>query len=401
MNILMVSPLFPTPTSGQNTRNFHLLQTLAKDHHVSLLALEDNSAGISPEHLALVSACTASMQIIPLPAHSPKRWQQMVGLARGVPYVLQTYILPVVQEALNKLLAMQHFDVVLYEGMHIADYQLPAHVTAILDEHNLEFELRLRTYRQEHALLRKWYNWLEGHLLKPVEIERCRKAQVVLMTSERERMMLQQWLPESRIVVVPNGVDSANFQPANDEQEKVANIVFTGAMGYYPNVDAVRFFAQHCWPLIHMRIPEATWQIVGKNPMPEVLQLANLPGVTVTGAVPDARPYLAAASVAIAPLRIGSGTRLKILEAFAMQKAVVSSSIGCEGLEVESGRHLLVADQPEAFAEAVITLLNQPEKRRELGRAGRALVETTYSWEQCGQHLLDVIAEMESALYAQ
>ncbi|HEX4714858.1 MAG TPA: glycosyltransferase family 4 protein, partial [Ktedonobacteraceae bacterium] len=160
----------------------------------------------------------------------------------------------------------------------------------------------------------------------------------------------------------------------------------------------VRFFAHHCWPLIRARIPSATWQIVGKNPMPEVLQLANVPGVTVTGEVSDTRLYLATASVAIAPLRIGSGTRLKILEAFAMQKAVVSSSIGCEGLAVEAGQHLLVADQPEAFAEAVIALLQQPEKRRELGRAGRALVETAYSWEQCGKHLLQAIEEMELSL---
>ena len=400
MNILVVSPLFPTPTSGQNTRNFHLLQTLARYHRVSLLALERDPQKIAQEHLELLSTCTDTLQIISPPASAPKRWQQMAGLVRGVPYVLREYILPEVQEALDTLFTTHHFDAVLYEGVYIADYQLPAHVKIILDEHNLEFELRLRTYRQERVLARKWYNWLEGHLLKPVEVERCRRAHVVLMTSERERVMMQQLLPTSKIVVVPNGVDSENFQPANGEQERAKSIIFTGAMGYYPNVDAVRFFAQHCWPLIRARIPEATWQIVGKNPMPEVLQLASLPGVTVTGAVPDTRPYLAESSVAIAPLRIGSGTRLKILEAFAMQKAVVSSSIGCEGLAVESGRHLLVADQPEAFAEAVIALLNQPEKRQELGRAGRDLVEAMYSWEQCGKHLLDVIAEMEPALYA-
>jgi glycosyltransferase involved in cell wall biosynthesis len=170
-------------------------------------------------------------------------------------------------------------------------------------------------------------------------------------------------------------------------------------MDYYPNIDAVCFFAQHCWPLIRASIPSATWQIVGKNPMPDVLQLAKLPGVSVTGTVPNTKPYLTTASIAIAPLRIGSGTRLKILEAFAMQKAVVSTGLGCEGLTVEAGRHLLVADQPEAFAEAIITLLNQPEKRRELGVAGRMLVETTYSWEQCGNPLLQLLTEMEPSLH--
>jgi sugar transferase (PEP-CTERM/EpsH1 system associated) len=338
------------------------------------------------------------MQVIALPTNSTKRRQQILGLLRGVPHVLQTFILPEVQQALDALFAKHHFDAILYEGMYIADYRLPENVLVILDEHNLEFELRLRTFQQERALLRKWYNWLEGHLLKSAEIERCRRADVVLMTSEREQTIMQQFLPTSKIVVVPNGVDNANFRPADRSKEVENSIVFTGAMGYYPNVDAVRFFAHHCWPLIRARIPSATWQIVGKNPMPEVLQLANVPGVTVTGEVSDTRLYLATASVAIAPLRIGSGTRLKILEAFAMQKAVVSSSIGCEGLAVEAGQHLLVADQPEAFAEAVIALLQQPEKRRELGRAGRALVEIAYSWEQCGKHLLQAIEEMELSL---
>ncbi|MEO7020959.1 MAG: glycosyltransferase [Ktedonobacteraceae bacterium] len=396
MNILMVSPLFPTPTSGQNTRNFHLLKTLASYHHVSLLALENDTEKISPDHLSLLSGFTENVQIIAIYANSPKRWKQVLGLLRGVPHVLQTFIFPEVQQALDVLFATYHFDAVLYESMYIANYRLPENVIVMLDEHNIEFELRLRTYQQEKAFLRKWYNWLEGHLLKFAEIERCRRANVILMTSEREQIIMQQLLPTNNFVVVPNGVDSTNFLPADVSQEVENSIVFTGAMGYYPNVDAVRFFAHHCWPLIRARIPTATWQIVGKNPMAEVLQLANLPGVTVTGEVPDTRPYLATASLAIAPLRIGSGTRLKILEAFSMQKAVVASSIGCEGLAVEAGQHLLVADQPEAFAEAVIELLQQPEKRRSFGCAGRALVETTYSWKQCGKYLLQAVAEMES-----
>lgn len=400
MHILMVSPLLPTPTSGQNTRNFHLLRALARRHQVSLLALESQPELVDPEHMALLTACTETLCIVPHPANAGKRWQQVAGLLRGMPYVLRVSRLPAVQQALDTLFATHRFDMVLYEGVCIADYRLPDHVRVMLDEHNLEFELRLRTYRQEKAPVRKWYNWLEGQLLKSEETERCRRADVVLMTSEREQEIMQRLLPAGKIVVVPNGVDQQAFQPVEEAREQEPRVVFTGAMGYYPNVDAVRFFAHHCWPLIRARIPTATWQIVGRNPLPEVLQLASLPGVTVTGEVPDTRPYLASASVALAPLRIGSGTRLKILEAFAMQKAVVSTSIGCEGLAVENGWHLLIEDDPTAFAEAVITLLNQPEQRRALGHAGRALVETMYSWEACGQQLLDTVAEMEQVLYA-
>ena len=400
MNILVVSPLLPTPTSGQNTRNFHLLRALARRHRVSLLALESQPELVAPEHMGLLADCTETLCIVPYAPGARKRWQQLAGLVRGRPYVLHTARLPAVQQALDTLFATHHFDLVLYEGMFIADYRLPEHVRVVLDEHNLEFELRLRTYRQEQAPLRKWYNWLEGHQLKAVEIERCRRADVVLMTSEREQEIMQHLLPASKVVVVPNGVDHQAFLPVEDARDAEPRVVFTGAMGYYPNVDAVRFFARHCWPLIRARIPTATWQIVGRNPLPEVLQLAGLPGVTVTGEVPDTRPYLASASVALAPLRIGSGTRLKILEAFAMQKAVVSTSIGCEGLAVENGWHLLIEDEPAAFAEAVIMLLKQPEQRRALGHAGRALVETMYSWEACGQQLLDIVEEMEQVLYA-
>jgi len=266
-------------------------------------------------------------------------------------------------------------------------------VKIIVDQHNIEHELLQRTYEREVAWSRKWYNWLESRLLKPIEIERCRRADVVLVTSQREFFLLKNMLLRNVIKVVPNGVDIDIFQ--NTSPRETSNqIVFTGAMDYYPNIDAVLFFAEQCWPLIQTQVPGANWQIVGRNPPPEVWKLAQLPGVTVTGSVPDVRPYLAASAVAIAPLRIGSGTRLKILEALAMQKAVVSTGIGCEGLSVESGKHLMIADQPEAFVQAIMELLSNPVLRVALGSAGRALVEADYSWDQCGIQLLQALEQI-------
>jgi glycosyltransferase involved in cell wall biosynthesis len=153
-------------------------------------------------------------------------------------------------------------------------------------------------------------------------------------------------------------------------------------------IEAVVSFARQCWPFIKAEIPDATWTIVGREPPPEVRELGTAPGITVTGTVSDVRPYFSTSAVAIAPLHIGGGTRLKILEAFAMRKAVVSTSIGCEGLAVLPGEHLLIADRPEEFAQAVITLLKDPEARTRLGNAGRILVEEEYSWENCGAQLL-------------
>src|SRR5205807_2392405 len=152
------------------------------------------------------------------------------------------------------------------------------------------------------------------------------EARLVFVTSERERIELKRQLPRCVIETVPNGVDTTFFQPAPSDTEVKQRVVFTGSMDYYPNTDAALYFAERCWPLIKARLPEATWTIVGKNPPVQIQGLAELSGVTVTGSVLDVRPYLEEAAVAIAPILVGSGTRLKILEAFAKGKPVVSTS---------------------------------------------------------------------------
>jgi len=300
-------------------------------------------------------------------------------------------ILPGVQDALDTLLAQERIDAILFESVLMAGYRLPAGLMTIIDQHNIEHEILQRTYEQERASLRKWYNWQECQLLKQTEIARCRNADLTLVTSQREQRALQRILPEQMIEVVPNGVDLDALEQPDGKQESPHQIVFIGTMDYYPNVQATLFFARQCWPRVRARVPDATWQIVGGDPPPEIQKLAYLPGVTVTGRVPDVRPYLAASALAIAPLQIGGGTRLKILEALAMRKAIVSTSLGCEGLAIEPGKHLLVADQPAAFVEAVVTLMRHPEQRAALGSAGRSLVETEYSWQQCGKYLLNVL----------
>ncbi|MGH2496067.1 MAG: glycosyltransferase [Ktedonobacteraceae bacterium] len=387
MKLLMVSPSLPSPTWGAGTRNYHLLKTLARDHTVSLLALVD-SPNVDEGDLSLLKALAHTVRIAVRPTPPSKRLQQLMYMVRGKSYVVE--INSCLQKDLDMLLLDEDYDAVIYESALVANYRIPEDVQCIVDQHNIEYELLWRTYQRETTWLRKWYNRLESRLLRPIEIERCRKADLVLTTSERDCSLLKSKLPRSVIEVVPNGVDTNIFR-CNAQEEETGQIIFTGAMNYYPNIDAVYYFAQHCWPLIQAQIPGTTWKIVGSNPLPEVRRLAELPGVTVTGTVPDVRPYLAASAVAIAPLQIGSGTRLKILEALAMQRAVVSTSIGCEGLSVIPGKHLVVEDRPEAFAQAVVTLLNNPEMRTAYGAAGRTLVESEYSWERCGAILLRIL----------
>ncbi len=388
MKILVLTPNFPSPTWGAGTRNYYLLKALAMRHTVSLLSLIDREEDL--EKASLLEDFVHTVKCVVRPVTSLKRFQQLSYLARRKSYFIGLNTFVEVQRVLDALLLEGSYDMVLFESALMANYHLPDGIKCVIDEHNVEYELLWRTFRHERMGWRKWYNWWEGRVLKPGEIALCRKADLVLTTSEQDRHTLQNALSSTYVEVVPNGVDAEVFQ-RTDTDPSSHQIIFTGAMNYYPNREAVMTFAKNCWPLIRAQVPDATWVIAGREPPPEVKSLRELPGVTVTGAVADIRPSIAPAAVAIAPLRIGSGTRLKILEAFAMGKAVVSTSLGCEGLSVRPGEHLLVADHPEEFARAVIDLLGNPELRTRLGNAGRRLIEEEYSWERCGSQLLRIL----------
>ena len=257
----------------------------------------------------------------------------------------------------------------------------------IIDEHNLEWELLQRSAQRAPTRLRRVFNQRESDTLRRVELATLGKADLVVVTSERERAIVENLLPKTTVAVAPNGVDTSAFSPQGASAEIPGRIVYTGAMDYHPNEQAALMFAEQCWSAIRSARPDATWYSVGANPPASIWRLAELPGVTVTGAVPETRSYLAAAQVTLAPLLVGGGTRLKILEALAMGKAMVSTSIGCEGLALTPGEHLLVADGPQAFAQAVIDTLNDANLRAQLGAAGRDAVERGYGWERSGRAL--------------
>lgn len=394
MKILIISSYLPAPLWGASARSYYLLHALARHHEVRLLALASPEEIQTSAQLPLIKELNGRVTLLPFQPGGAKRRQQVEALLRGKSYWLETCILPEVQASIDEIYVQEPFDAVLYEGLFVAGYRLPPGVKIVLDQHNIEQELLWRTYQNEKESVRKIYNWLEYRVLRRGELERCQRANLVLTTSAREQTWLQARLPSQQVAVVPNGVDLEHFQVDSTRQEQAGRIIFTGTMDYYPNSAAVLAFAHDYWPHIHRQIPSATWQIVGRNPPPEVERLGTLPGVVVTGSVPDVRPYLAEAEVAIVPLSVGSGTRLKILEALAMQKAVVSTSIGCEGLELEANTHLLVADEPDAFVEAVASLLRDAEKRARLGCAGRALVEQRYGWRYCGELLTRAVSEL-------
>ena len=405
MKLLVVTHNLPLPRWGAGTRNYHLLNALARVHEVSLFATVDRLP--DPDDVALLRTAARDIFTCVLPSGRNKRVRQMGALLRGRSYELTTYAPRYVRAAFAQVVREGRFDAVFFESAVVAGHDLPPGVLRIVDEHNVEHEVLRRTSQSDTGQLRRLYNHLECHNLRAGELARCARADLILATSDRDAATLRALLPGRPVRVVPNGVDTAAFgarceEPDTPEAEvevgveAPSRVVFTGTLGYYPNVQAVLTFAAHCWPRIRAAVPGATWQIVGSYPPPEVLRLGELPGVTVTGAVPAVQPYLASAAVAVAPLLVGGGTRLKILEALAMGRAVVTTSVGCEGLAVEDGRHLLVADDPAAFADAVIALLGDAERRAALGAAGRALVEDRYTWERCGATLLHALDTLDS-----
>lgn len=197
----------------------------------------------------------------------------------------------------------------------------------------------------------------------------------------------------ARVELIPTGVDTAELQPT-PEQEGPPRLLFTGTMSYLPNYEGIRWFARHVWPTIKARLPAARLDVVGKDPPPDVAALDGQEGLTVHGFVESMAPHFAAAQVVVVPILAGAGTRVKIIEAMAAGRAVVSTPLGCEGLAgLEAGRHLLVAEEPRAFADSVIELLGDPQERARLAGAARELAETAYDWRPLGNELERVLRE--------
>lgn len=390
MNILVVCSGAPRPMYGAGTRNFYLLHALARRHSVSVLALMDRNEKI-PFSAGDLRDVTDSVEIVYQPSSKAKRAHQLASLALGRSHQLTFHSSAAMQTRLDAMLARRRYDAILFEGVQVAGLHVPPDVATMIDEHNIEHELLGRSLEQPSSALRRMYNRAEYRALRRGELERCEQADVVTVCSEREREALQALLPGRRVEVVANGVDVSAFVPAAVDSQVVGRVVFTGTMHYQPNVQGALYFARRCWPRVRAQVPEATWHIVGAGAPPEVAALGDLPGVTVTGWVPQVQPHLAAASVAIAPLLAGGGTRLKILEALAAGKAVVSTPIGSEGIALTPGVHLLHASDPAAFADAVVALLGDPDRRQVLGAAGRALVEAKYSWERVGDGLVSAL----------
>jgi polysaccharide biosynthesis protein PslH len=379
VRVLFVTPRLPyPPMSGFRTRVYQMLRHLAARHEVVLLTFARHAEVPDVEALR-GHGIEIHTVLSEWPAGLWKRRMQLGSLGAGASYQRRLHQSEAMQRALDRLLTERAFEIVQLESNLMSWLNLHCAVPVVLDEHNIESELLARTAGEERAPLRRLFNRLECRKVRREERSAWRRADACIFTSEREAEIVRGLLPGHHIAVVPNGVDIEYFRPTAAPPAP-ESIVFTGLMSYRPNVDGAVWFVEEVLPRIRAARPTASFTIAGARPPRGVLRLVG-PGVQVTGELPDMRPVIAEAAVLVAPLRMGSGTRLKVVEGLAMGKAMVSTSLGCEGISVQDGEHLRMADSPEQFAAAVLHLLDDPMTAARFGANGREMVERCYGWD--------------------
>ncbi len=401
LRVLVVSPFAPLPSWGGGSRVFNLARCLAKRNNVTLLtyARKEELERESEHFRALCSTC--QVHVVPQRPQDglAGRASQLVSLVSPTPHVLRSLHTPAMQAALDGLCQRVPFDVVLVEFSHMCSYRTPSSAALVLDEHNIEYEVLQRTQNTETSFLRRVYNGQEHLKVRWSEQRLWRQVDACAVTSDREELIVRQHAPHTRTAVVPNGVDIAFFAPQNTEPEP-QSIVFTGLLKYRPNLDGARYLVEEILPEVERVLPGIHVTIVGQGSEADLASLRR-PNVLVTGWVPDVRPYIARAAVVVTPLRIGSGTRLKVLEALAMAKPTVSTAVGCEGINVRDRAHLLVADDPVAFAQSIVELLSDPVAASAMGERGRSLILDQYSWEGAALRLEALFARVAGGTRAQ
>jgi sugar transferase (PEP-CTERM/EpsH1 system associated) len=393
MRILMLSPWLPyPPTWGFGKRVYHLLEVLSRTHEVTLLTYSDgqDAAGIK----ALLAHCAAVHTVAAPRLPFGKRIGQLRSMGSRASFQRRMMYSPEMQRKLDELTAGAPFDVIQVETSQLACFRFDRRSIVVLDEHNIEYELYYRMYQAEASYLRRLFNWLEYYKFKREEIASWQTMSGCVMTSRREETTVNALSPKTPTAVVPNAVDTECFEP-NTQPVDPDRIILTGLMKYRPNVDAAIYFVRDILPRIRAKRPNAIFYIVGAEPPPEVTRLASA-NVIVTGSVEDVRPYVYKAAVFVVPLRMGSGTRLKVLEGLSMGKPMVSTSIGCEGIDLVHGEHLLIADDAAAFADAVLDVMTKPDFSARLGAQGRDLMLRRYRWETATQELVSFYERLRS-----
>jgi len=370
---------------GGKLRTWHVMRHLAMRHDITFLSFEDDSQ-TEADRTGMREVCSR-LETVPRTDAAKGTWRFYADAGRYLvtpaPYAVAKYRSAAYRRRLETLLASEPFDAVVCDFLppviNLPD-RLPC--ASILFTHNVEAEIwRRHAETASNTVSRALLAQQHGRMLR-FERDALNRFDLVLAVSDADARTFERLYPgalHAPVHVVQTGVDTRYFMPA-PQDGAAAHMVFTGSMDWLPNEDGMTYFCREILPRIRQAEPDATLSIVGRAPTPAVKRLAEIPGVEVTGRVDDVRPHVARASVYVVPLRIGGGTRLKIFEAMSMAKAVVSTTVGAEGLPVTNGRDIDLADEPSRFAHAVVRLMRDGEARRAMESAARALVVERYDW---------------------
>jgi len=404
VRLLFVSMTLPwPPDNGHKMRTWSLLRALAAEEHETTLLAFAYPAELGRDPGPLRQACH-DVEVVPLEVASLAGWigagDRLRALPGGAPYAARRYRSPEMALRIRSRLEAGRYDAVIADTIFGTVNMPPTDVPLLLNNVDVEHVILERYLRCERNPAKRLYACLEARRLRRFEAQACRRAAVGMPCSPADETRLRALCPGLPLVVVPNVVDAAEYAPPGHDAEDV--VLYQGGLDWYPNRDAVEFFAAEILPLVRATRPRARFVVAGRNPSPSFRRrLEAISGVELTGTVPSMLPVLSRASVCVVPLRIGSGTRMKILEAAAMARPVVSTRLGVEGLDFVEGKEIVLADDPPAFAEAVVGLLGDATLRRQLGGAARRRVAAAYSpsvlRRQVGRALARVAAPPDRA----
>lgn len=404
MKILWVkSELLHPVDKGGKIRTLEMLRHLMKHHEVTYICL----ASPSDPHESFERAREYCHRLITVPWREPPRFSRgFYGeLAKNVtsklPYVIEKYRQPQMFDLIRREDDRRAYDVILCDFLSpSANVPRELNAATVLFEHNVETVLWKRTVDNETNPAKKAYFYLQYMKMMAYERDQCHRYDAVAAVSDTDADTLRAMFGVRDAYPVPTGVDTEYFRPLTDPPEpgrpakparEPLDLVFTGSMDWMPNEDAILYFADEILPRIAAEAPEIRVTVVGRNPTPKLQALAaREPRIVLTGRVPDVRPYIDRAGVYIVPLRVGGGTRIKIYEAMGMGRAVVSTTIGAEGLPVENGREIVLADTPETFAAEVLSLIRDDARRTAIEKAAERAVVERFGWDKATDALVRI-----------
>ncbi len=393
MKILFISTKGPLPTNdGHCLRTFNLLQQVSLKHEIHLLSFVKYEEEYG--HIDQLKEICASVKLLPL-KENDSQLATFVTLLKSIfsdkPFVFHKYNKTHMSDAIKGVLEKENIDIVHFDMLPLYCYrELIGDIPVLLNQHNIESALLKRRVEAE-PFWRKWFFAKQQYLLENYEVEAMRGVDAVAVCSGPDQVTARNMAPETPVDVIPNGVDTVFFENSGGNTEKPFSLIFVGGLNWYPNLEGLQWFDREVLPLLVKEFPDIRIQLVGRQ-IP--VSWKHPDSFQVHGFVDDIRPYLEQASLFIVPLRVGGGTRLKILDAFSMGKAVLSTSIGAEGLGGVDGQHLVLADSADEFAKSVIALCTDSSRRQLLAENSRKFVLDNYRWEAIGERLCSLYSKI-------